>query len=76
MKGTEIRKGSTMLNKTIVVWLVLLSLALNVVAFVTRIAEKFRLRHHIVKPPERTVSAVQTSQLAASNHQQTQPTHQ
>jgi len=76
MKGIEIRKGSTMLNKTIVVWLVLFSLALNVVAFVTRIAEKFRRRHHFVNPPERTVSVVQASQLAASNHQQTQPTHQ
>jgi hypothetical protein len=32
-----------MLRTTIVVWLVLLVLALNVVAFVTRIAEKCRL---------------------------------
>jgi hypothetical protein len=32
-----------MLRTTIVIWLVLLVLALNVVAFVTRIAEKCRL---------------------------------
>jgi hypothetical protein len=65
-----------MLNTTIVVWLVLLSLALNVVAFVTRIAEKSRLPHHFVKPSERTVSALQTGQPASSKHQQTQPAHQ
>jgi hypothetical protein len=76
MKAVEIWKGSTMLNKMIVVWLVLFSLALNVIAFMTRIAESTRLRDHFVKPSERPVSVVQTSQLAASNHQQTQPTHQ
>jgi hypothetical protein len=65
-----------MLNTTVVVWLVLLSLTLSVVAFVTRITEKSRLPHHFVKPSERTVSALQTGQPAASKHQQTQPTHQ
>jgi len=39
----EVRKGSTMLTPTIVIWLVLLLLALNVVASVTRIIEKCRL---------------------------------
>jgi hypothetical protein len=43
VKSIEIRKGSTMLTPKIVLWLVLLILALNVVAFVTRIIEKCRL---------------------------------
>jgi len=40
MKAIDVRKGSTMFRTTIVIWLVLLMLALNVVAFVTRIIEK------------------------------------
>jgi hypothetical protein len=39
----EVRKGSTMFTPRMVIWLVLLMLALNVVAFVTRIIEKSRL---------------------------------
>jgi hypothetical protein len=39
----RVRTGSTMFRPTIVIWLVLLMLALNVVAFVTRIIEKYRL---------------------------------
>jgi hypothetical protein len=41
-----------MLRTTIVVWLVLLVLALNVVAFVTRIAEKCRLANRVSKGSE------------------------
>jgi hypothetical protein len=56
----EVRKGSksTMFRTTIVVWLVLLVLALNVVAFVTRIIEKCRLPYDSSKPSERTASVV------------------
>jgi len=39
-----------MLRTTIVVWLALLVLALNVVAFVTRIAEKRRLANRSQNP--------------------------
>ena len=59
-----------MLTPRIVIWLVLLMLALNVVAFMTRIIEKYRLPHDIPKPSERTASVVQTSQLAIFKHQQ------
>jgi len=41
--GIKVRKGSTMFRPTIVIWLVLLVLALTVVAFVTRLVEKYRL---------------------------------
>ena len=71
----EVRKGSTMFKTTIVVWLVLLVLAVNVVAFVTRIIEKYRRPHDLTKPSERTVSVPQTSQPATLKHQQSQPTH-
>jgi hypothetical protein len=64
-----------MLRTTIVVWLVLLVLALNVVAFVTRIAEKCRLANRFSKPSERTISIVRNSEPAILKHQQTQPTH-
>jgi len=53
---------------------VLLLLALNVAAFVTRIIEKYRLADRLSKPLEGTVSAVQTSQPTVSRHQQSQPT--
>jgi hypothetical protein len=65
MKAIEIRKGSTMLRTTIVVSLVLLVLALNVVAFVTRVVEKCRLTHDFSKPQQPTIL----------KHQPTQPTH-
>jgi hypothetical protein len=39
----RVRKGSTMFRPTIVIWLVLLVLALTVVAFVSRLVEKYRL---------------------------------
>jgi hypothetical protein len=45
-----------MLRTTIVLWLVLLVLALNVVAFVTRIAEKCRLANRLSKCSETTIS--------------------
>ena len=61
-----------MLRTTIVVWLVLLVLALNVVAFVTRIAEKCRLANRC---SERTVSILQSQEPAILKHQQTQATH-
>jgi hypothetical protein len=41
--GIKVRKRSTMSRPTIVIWLVLLVLALTVVAFVTRLVEKYRL---------------------------------
>ena len=69
------RKGSQMLRTSIVIWIVLLLLALNVAAFVTRIIEKYRLADRLSKPLERTVSAVRTSHPTVSRHQQSQPTH-
>ena len=49
MKAIEMRKGSKMLRTSIVVWLVLLLLALNVAAFVTRIIENSRLARRLSK---------------------------
>jgi hypothetical protein len=69
------RKGSKMLRTSIVVWILLLLLALNVVAFVTRVIEKYRLADRLSKPLEGTVSAARTSQPMVSRHQQSQPTH-
>ncbi len=69
------RKGSKMLRTSIVIWIVLLLLALNVAAFVTRIIEKYRLADRLSKPLEGTVSAVRTSQPTVSRHQLSQPTH-
>jgi hypothetical protein len=40
--GIKVRKGSTMFRPIIVIWLVLLVLALTVVAFVSRLVEKYR----------------------------------
>ena len=39
----EVGKGSTMLRPTIVIWLVLLVMALTIVAFVSRLVERYRL---------------------------------
>lgn len=64
-----------MLRTTIVVWLVLLVLALNVVVFVTRIAERCRLANRLSKYSERTISILQSEELAILKHQQTQATH-
>lgn len=64
-----------MLRTTIVVWLVLLVLALNVVAFVTRIAEKCRLANRFSKRSKRAISILQSEEPAAWKHQQTQATH-
>jgi hypothetical protein len=41
--GIKVGKGSTMFRPIIVIWLVLFVLALTVVAFVSRLAEKYRL---------------------------------
>ena len=41
--GIKVGKGSTMFRPTIVIWPVLLVLALTVVAFVSRLVEKYRL---------------------------------
>lgn len=57
-----------------VVWLALLVLALNVVAFVTRIAEKCRLANRFSRCSERTISTLQSEEPAILKHQQTQPT--
>jgi hypothetical protein len=70
MKAIEVRKGSAMFKTTIVVWAVLLVLALNVVAIVTRIIDKYRLPHDVPKPSERIVSVVESSQRAILKHQQ------
>jgi len=63
-----------MFRPTIVIWLVLLVLALNVVAFATRIIDKCRLANRFSKSSERTISVIQSSQPAILNHR-TQPTH-
>ena len=68
-------EGPKMLRTTIVIWLVLLVLALNVVAFVTRIAEKCRLANRLSQRSERTISVLQNEEPAISKHQQTQATH-
>ncbi len=58
------------------IWLVLLVLALNVVAFVTRFIEKCRLADRLSKSSEKTISIIQSSEPAMLKHQQSQPTHQ
>jgi hypothetical protein len=58
-----------------VIWLVLLVLALNVVALVTRIAEKCRLANRLSKCPERTISILHSEEPANLKHQQTEATH-
>jgi len=64
-----------MLRPTIVVWLVLLVLALNVVAFMTRIAEKCKLANRFSKCSERTIPILQSQEPAILKHQRTQATH-
>jgi hypothetical protein len=64
-----------MLRTSIVVWIVLLLLALNVAAFVTYIIVKYRRADRLSKPVEGTVFAVRTNQPTVSRHQQSQPTH-
>lgn len=61
-----------MLRTTIVVWLVLLVLALNVVAFVTHIAEKCRLANRLSKCSERTISILKSEEPAILQCQHTQ----
>jgi hypothetical protein len=68
MNAIESRKGSTMFRIRMVIWIVLLMLALNVVAFATRIIEKYRPVHRLSKSAERTVSIAQTSELATLKH--------
>lgn len=63
-----------MLRTTIVVWLVLLVLALNVVTFVTRIAEKCRLANRLSKCSERPISVLQSEEPATLKQRQTQAT--
>jgi len=75
MKAIEVRKGSTMFRPIIVIWLVVLVLALNVVAFVTRTIEKCRLADCLSKSSERTISIIERSEPAMLKHQQSQPTH-
>ena len=64
-----------MLRTTIVVWLVLLVLTLNVVTFVTRIAEKCRLANRLSKCSERAISILQSEEPAILKQRQTQATH-
>ena len=51
--GIKVRKGSTMFRPTIVIWLVLLVLALTVVAFVSRLVEKYRLADRFSRVQEK-----------------------
>jgi len=64
-----------MLRPSIVVWILLLLLALNVAAFLTRIIEKYRPADRLSKPLDGTVSAVQTSEPTVSSHKQRRPAH-
>jgi len=64
-----------MFRPIIVIWLVVLVLALNVVAFVTRTIEKCRLADRLSKSSERTISIMQSSQPPMSKHRQTETTH-
>ena len=59
-----------MFGITMVIWLVLLMLALNVVALTTRIIEKYRLSHRLSKSTERIVSVAQTTEPATLKHRQ------
>jgi len=63
-----------MFRPTIVIWLVLLVLALNVVAFATRILEKCRLIDRSSKSSETTISII-TEQGAGDVEGSTDPTH-
>ena len=76
-KEGQLKRGrfKKMFRTTIVGWLVLLVLALNVVAFVTRIAEKYRLANRFSRYSERTISVLQSKEPAILKHQQTQATH-
>jgi hypothetical protein len=51
--GIKVGKGSTMFRLTIVIWLVLLVLALTVVAFVSRLVEKYRLADRLSRVREK-----------------------
>jgi len=64
-----------MLRPSIVVWILLLLLALNVAAFLTRIIEKYRPADRLSKPLDGIVSAVQTSEPTVSSHRQSRPAH-
>jgi hypothetical protein len=64
-----------MFRTTIVVWLLLLVLALNVVAVVTRIAEKCRLANRLSKYSEKTISILQSEEPPIFKHQQSQAEH-
>jgi hypothetical protein len=68
MKAIEMGKESRMFRTAMVIWLVLLMLALNVVAFATRIIEKYKLAHRLSKSTEKTVSIAQTSEPAMPKH--------
>jgi hypothetical protein len=64
-----------MFSSIIVVWLVLLVLALTVVAFVTRMIEKYKLACRLSKSLQGATPIVQRSQAPILKHQQVQPTH-
>jgi hypothetical protein len=64
-----------MFRPIIVIWLVVLVLTLNAVAFVTRFFEKWRLADRLSKSSERTISILRNSEPAILKHQQTRPTH-
>ena len=51
--GIKVRKGLTMFRPIIVIWLVLLVLALTVVAFVSRLVEKYRLADRVSRVREK-----------------------
>ena len=71
----EARKGITMMEKTIVVWLVVLMLALNVVAFVARFIDRCRLAHDRSIASEGSICVSQTRKPAMLRHRQEQVKH-
>ena len=71
----EVGKGSTLMNTTIVVWLVLVVLALNVVAFVARFIDRCRLAHGRSIASEGSICVAQTREPAMLRHGQEQVKH-
>jgi hypothetical protein len=61
-----------MFRSIFLIWLVLVVLTLNAVAFVTRFVEKHRAVDDSSESPERTVSVIRSSELSISKHQQNQ----
>ena len=73
MAGVE--KRLKLMNTTIVVWLVLVVLALNVVAFVARFIDRCRLAHGRSIASEGSICVAQTREPAMLRHGQEQVKH-